>query len=77
MKKINWENLYVLIAALIVNKFLLFGLISTTNRTLAMSFFIMIILNFLVAARFIDKMIQKYEQSKEKMNKTVLEMPIN
>jgi len=77
MKNLNLENLYVLIVAFTVNKFLLFGLIYSTNRTLTMGFFVLIVLNFLVLAKTIDKMMKNYELSKKRKNNSLLEMPIS
>jgi len=65
MKRINLEMLYVLVAALVVNKFLLFGLISATNRTLTIGLFVLVVLNFLVLAKSVDKVINDYQRSKK------------
>jgi hypothetical protein len=65
MKGINLDNLYVLVAGFIVNKFLLFGLISATNRALTIGFFVLVVLNFLVLAKSVDKLINNYQKSKK------------
>ena len=68
MKRVNLDNLYVLVAAFIVNKFLLFGLISATNRALTMGFFVLVVLNFLVLAKAVDKLMKNYERLKKENN---------
>jgi len=75
MKNLNLENLYVVTAAFVVNKFLLFGMISSSNRSLTMGFFVLVVLNFMVLAKAVDKLINNYQQSKKQKNNSILEMP--
>jgi len=72
MNKINLETLYVMVAAFVVNKFLLFWLISTTNRILTMGLFVLVVMNFLILAKSFDKVMISYQLSKKQKNNSMM-----
>ena len=66
MKKMNWENVGILVVTVVLNKLLLFGLIGSTERILTFGFLVLVILNFIVLAKSIDKAMQKLQNVKKK-----------
>lgn len=59
------KKMGVLIATIILNKFLLFGLLGATDRILTVSFLCLAILNFVILAKSVDKLVQRYQLDQE------------
>jgi len=77
MKKMNWESVMVLAVTVVLNKFLLVGLIGATERFLTIGFLCLAILNFVALAKAVDKMVRQYELSKHTRNNVMIKMPVS
>ena len=74
MKTTNFERLFIISVSLVLNKLLLFWLIGASNIFVMLAMLALLIFNFMILAKSIDKMIDVYEKSKEKQARTTAQM---
>ena len=77
MKVKKYEQILLIVGSLILNKFLLFWLISAEGMLSTLGFFGLVILNFMILAKSVDKMISHYEELKKEQRCSRMEMPIS
>jgi len=74
MKITNLERLFIMGTSLVLNKLFLFLLIGSSNIFVMFMTFALLILNFMILAKSIDKLIDTYEKSKKKQTRSSVEM---
>ena len=65
MKTTNFERLFIIGTCLVLNKLFLFRLIGASNISALLVAFVLLILNFMILTKSIDKLIDAYEESKK------------
>ena len=66
MKTTSFKRLFIIGTCLVLNKLFLFRLISANNISALLVAFVLLILNFMILTKSIDKLIDAYEESKKK-----------
>jgi len=74
MKTTNLERIFMIGTSLVLNKLFLFLLIGSSNIFVMFVTFAFLILNFMILAKSVDKLIDTYEQSKKKQVKSNIEI---
>ena len=64
MKTTNLERLFIIAVSLVLNKLFLFWLIGASNIFVMFAMLALLIFNFMILAKSVDKMIDAYEKSK-------------
>ena len=72
MKTTNLERIFIIGVSLVLNKLFLFWLIGASNMFVMMITFAALILNFMILAKSIDKLIAVYEKSKKARENFIL-----
>jgi len=75
MKIINLERIFIIGTSLALNKLFLFWLIGASNIIEMVATFVLLILNFMVLAKSVDKIIDAYEESKKKQARSSIKEP--
>jgi len=72
MKTRNIERLFIITTSFTLNKLLLFWLIGSKSIFVSSIAFILLILNFMILANSLDKLIDTYEKSKKEKQNLIL-----
>jgi len=74
MKITNLERVFIIATSLVLNKLFFFWLIGARNVFVMLVLLVLLIFNFMILAKSIDKLIDTYEKSKKKQTRTSVEM---
>jgi len=74
MKITTLERIFICVTTLVLNKALLFWLIAADNMLVMLSIFTVLVLNFVILAKSVDKLIEVYEQTRKEQAEPHIEM---
>ena len=74
MKTTNLERIFICATTLTLNKVLLFWLIRAETMMVMLVTFSLLVFNFMILAKSVDKLIEVYEKSKKKQTKPHVEV---
>ena len=72
MRTTVFERLFIIGISLFLNKLFILWLIGASNILALLGAFVLLILNFMILAKSIDKVIDVYEESRKKRVKSMI-----
>ena len=73
MKTAVFERIFIIGISLVLNKLFLLWLIGASNIFVLLGAFVLLILNFMILTKSLDKLITVYEEAKKKRGGAMME----